>query len=590
MAPAESGPAMRIAVIGAGPGGLTTLKTLLEASTPERPIEAVLFEAEDNVGGTFHYRAYENAELVSSKQLTTFSDHRFPIETPDHISLPQYVDYLHSYVDKFALQPHLRMGCRVTGIEPLSKAADKKWKHRVNYTDKHNGNEQQTFDCSHIAICTGLHVEPNIPNLPGIENIKGEVFHSSSYKKRAQLTGRDVLIMGCGETAMDIAYEAIKSDAKSVTMCFRTGFLSFPKALSRFKVFGKQFKGGLPIDGLITNLFETAYVHRAIAASRFRWFVSDFVIKRVLWFLTGTQAGMNQHVGALPHDRLGRAFVFLNKSSKAMPYLNRPYQEKHPLGFLGNGYVDPPEDAQSKRWVDTCSFPSHIDAIGRVLFEPRPDRKDWRRLKDAEIRPDCVVYCTGYKQSFSWLDPSYPTASDASIRNIVAPEETSIAFIGFVRPGVGAIPPIAEQQAMWWTALITGRMALPTDPPHYHLLAKSSSRIQYGVDHSAYMSTLAKDFGGAPGLVELWKVHGFKVLLVYCFGASFVTFYRLLGPFRCKEAPGIARTELAETILRRGVLGNVFFGVIPMIFYGLINMAAYALEMLGLIPKEKSVV
>jgi dimethylaniline monooxygenase (N-oxide forming) len=359
----------------------------------------------------------------------------------------------------------------------------------------------------------------------------------------------------------DVAYEAIKADAAAVTMCFRTGFLSFPKALSRFQIFGKVFKGGLPIDGLITNLFETAYVHRAIAKSRLRWFVSDFVIKRVLWFLTGTQAGMNQHVGALPDDRLGRAFVFLNKSSKAMPYLNRPYQEKHPLAFLGNGYVDPPEDAQSKRWVDTCTFPERIDETGRIIFEKRTDRKDWRRMKNTEVRPDCVVYCTGYKQAFNWLDPSYPTASDAIIRNIVAPSHPDIAFIGYVRPGVGAIPPIAEQQAMWWTALILGIMQLPTDPPHYHLLARKNARIQYGVDHSAYMSTLARDFGGAPGLWELYRTHGFRILLIYCFGASFVTFYRLVGPFKSAEAPGIARTELAETIMRRGMLGNLFFGV-----------------------------
>jgi dimethylaniline monooxygenase (N-oxide forming) len=358
----------------------------------------------------------------------------------------------------------------------------------------------------------------------------------------------------------------MKADAQAVTMCFRTGFLSFPKALSRFQVFGKQFKGGLPIDGLITNLFETAYVHRAIAKSRLRWFVSDFVIKRVLWFLTGTQAGMNQHVGALPNDRLGRAYVFLNKSSKAMPYLNRPYQEKHPLAFLGNGYVDPPEDALSKRWVDTCSFPERIDETGRVTFESRPDRKDWRRMKNIEVRPDCVVYCTGYKQVFSWLDASYPTASDASIRNIIAPSHPSIAFIGFVRPGVGAIPPIAEQQAMWWTALITGRMQIPTDPPHYHLLARKASRIQYGVDHSAYMSTLAKDFGGAPDLVDLWRAHGFKVVLTYCFGASFVTFYRLVGPFKSDVAADITKTELAETIARRGLLGNLFFGVSRTLF------------------------
>lgn len=186
----------------------------------------------------------------------------------------------------------MKMGCRVNKIEPIEKSPDQRWRHRVKYIEKNSHGKERTFDCSHVAVCTGLHVEPNIPTIPGIENIKGEAFHSSQYKKRAQLSGKDILIMGCGETAMDVAYEAMKGDAKSVTMCFRTGFLSFPKALSRFKVFGKQFKGGLPIDGLITNLFETAYVHRAIAASRFRWFVSDFVIKRVLWFLTGTQAGM----------------------------------------------------------------------------------------------------------------------------------------------------------------------------------------------------------------------------------------------------------------------------------------------------------
>lgn len=195
-----------------------------------------------------------------------------------------------------------------------------------------------------------------------------------------------------------------------------------------------------------------------------------------------------------------------------------------------------------------------------------------------------------YKQTFPYLNESYPTAAEAEIRNIIHPSHPDIAFIGFVRPGVGAIPPIAEQQAMWWTALITGRMAMPTDPPHYHLLAARGSRIQYGVDHSAYMSTLARDFGGAPGLLELYRRHGLRILLTYCFGASFVTFYRLLGPFESPVAPEVARTELAETILRRGILGNFFFGVIPMIFYGLINSVAFLLDLVGLIPSEGKVV
>ena len=156
-----------------------------------------------------------------------------------------------------------------------------------------------------------------------------------------------------------------------------------------------------------------------------------------------------------------------------------------------------------------------------------------------------------------------------------------------MRPGVGAIPPITEQQALWWTALILGTMPLPQTEPHYHLLAKKTARIHYGVDHSAYMSQLGRDFGGAPGLRELYAAHGLKVLLVYCFGASYCTFYRLVGPFRFEGAAGITKTELAETIQRRGILGNLFFGLIPMLFYGGVNLLAYVLDKVGGFPKEK---
>jgi dimethylaniline monooxygenase (N-oxide forming) len=60
---------MKVAVIGGGPAGLTTLKFLLEAHNyfPIPPIEARLFEAESEIGGTFVYRVYEDAEVNSSQ-------------------------------------------------------------------------------------------------------------------------------------------------------------------------------------------------------------------------------------------------------------------------------------------------------------------------------------------------------------------------------------------------------------------------------------------------------------------------------------------------------------------------------------------
>jgi dimethylaniline monooxygenase (N-oxide forming) len=65
------------------------------------------------------------------------------------------------------------------------------------------------------------------------------------------------------------------------------------------------------LTSLVAAVFETTYVHRWVAALRLRWKISDLVIKRVLWFMTGTQEGCNQWVGGLPPERLGRAYVFL---------------------------------------------------------------------------------------------------------------------------------------------------------------------------------------------------------------------------------------------------------------------------------------
>ena len=175
-------------------------------STPTPNINPPYLNApsESDIGGTFQYRSYQNAELVSSKQLTTFSDHRFPLSAPDHISLPEYVDYLRSYADRFNLWPHIKLASPVTNIQPLPAQPGRQWKHRVKYRHQ-NDTDEHIFDCSHVAICTGLHVEPNVPAIPGIDNVKGDVFHSSQYKRRAQLAGRNVLIMGCGETAMGTA-------------------------------------------------------------------------------------------------------------------------------------------------------------------------------------------------------------------------------------------------------------------------------------------------------------------------------------------------------------------------------------------------
>ena len=151
---------------------------------------------------------------------------------------------------------------------------------------------------------------------------------------------------------------------------------------------------------------------------------------------------------------------------------------------------------------------------------------------------------------------------------------------------------MAEMQIQLFLLITRGKIPIPTSPETYHLLHKPEGRIQYGVDYSTYMSTLAKDMGSAPGLGQLWREHGWFVLFVYCFGAAFPTFYRLTGPYKSAVAPEIVRTELWDTIRRRGWIGNLVMGVIPMVgssqhdsrgadgqaFYAVINLLAYLAE------------
>ncbi|KAJ7771658.1 FAD/NAD(P)-binding domain-containing protein [Mycena metata] len=587
---------MKAVIIGAGPSGLVTCKSLLDAASDDFPFDPIVLEQEADIGGTFRYRGYQNATLVSSKQLTTFSDFRLPFEHHDHLTLEEYVDYLRAYCRHFNITDRIRLETKVVNVSRNPDGG-----HIVSYVTKTTAGEWEqepkTIHATYVALCTGLHVIPAVPSVPGIEHVldpanhqldamSPAAYHSTEYKSREQLAGRRVMILGTGETGMDLAYEAAKAGAKEVVLCSRSGFLSFPKALNDFEVFGFQFKSekaSVPIDSLITNLGETAYVHPWVASSHIRWFVSDFVIKRLIWFLTGTQAGCNQWVGELEPDRLGRAYVFLNKSHKAMPYINRPYRSRARILEYMSRYIDPPEDMppHTDFTVDLAPFPTHFLPNGRAVFPVIERRKDAVRMQGRDVRPEVVVYATGYRQEFSFLDKEggYATPGEADVRNVVKSGDESVGFIGFVRPGVGAIPPISEMQAFFWIALLKKQVKMPLPPPHYHLLVKDTARIKYGVDHSAYMSTLAKDIGAAPGLWELWWEHGTHVLVCYCFGAAFTTFYRLTGPYRSPLAPQITKTELWDTITRRGLLGNFVMGLIPMVFYLALNAIALGIEL-----------
>lgn len=222
---------MRVAIIGGGPSGIVQLKTLTEAHQrfPVPPFEIRLFESQDKLGGIFSSHSYEEAELVSSKYLTTFSDFRARSEDGDFFTTDRYLEYLNDYATHFKLWPYINLNTWVKSVRRGSSS-----EHIVTY--RTSTGEEIEWECDAIAICSGVHATPNVPDLPGVEHVP-VVMHSSEFKSREQFgKGKTVMVVGSGETAADIAYLAVTGDTDRVILCHRDGWLGAPKACIRFKL------------------------------------------------------------------------------------------------------------------------------------------------------------------------------------------------------------------------------------------------------------------------------------------------------------------------------------------------------------------
>merc|ERR1719330_1184298 len=139
-----------------------------------------------------------------------------------------------------------------------------------------------------------------------------------------------------------------------------------------------------------------------------------------------------------------------------------------------------------------------------------------------------IVLATGYRQKFPFLKSGSRDCTDDPLPSqhfIVDPENPRLAYIGFVRPNVGAIPPMAEMQSMWWALRLEDKLeavASDLDQACYKL---KGSRLPYGVDYGYYMFALAREIGAVPSLLY-WLFRRPRVAVTCGFGQAHVPIFR----------------------------------------------------------------
>ena len=213
----------RTAVIGAGSSGIAALKAL-----HERGIPVTGFEASDRVGGNWVFgnrngmsAAYRQLHINTSRDRMEYSDFPMPRSYPDYPHHTQIADYFDAYVDHFGLRGLIRFETRVTSA---ARDADDVWE--LTLPDGTN----ERFDA--LLVANGHHWDPRWPEpaFPGHETFAGTQMHAHSYVDSDAFRDRDVVILGMGNSAMDIAVES-SHVARRTYLSARRGAWLVPKYL-----------------------------------------------------------------------------------------------------------------------------------------------------------------------------------------------------------------------------------------------------------------------------------------------------------------------------------------------------------------------
>lgn len=379
----------KVAIIGAGCSGITAVKNLVEIGLKN----IVCFEQNDQIGGNWVYSASdshssvcETTHIISSKKLSEYTDFPMPDDYPDYPSHQQVLAYFQSYCEYFNLYPFIQFNSKVQKIE---KIENERWQIKVN---------DETHEFDYILIANGHHNMPSHPEFK--QDFTGEYLHSHDYKNNKGFEGKQVLVVGAGNSGCDCAVE-ISRVAEHVSLSMRSPQYIVPK-----------FFLGKPTDTFNSSML----------------FLPKFI--------------------ANPLRKLSLKFQVGNYEDYGLPNPNFPVIASHPtvnselLYKIRHGKVHP------KRGIERIEEQT-------IYF------KDGKQQQyDTIVAATGYKIVTPFFDKH-FLDYSESDSVPLWLRMFL-PSHKSLIFIGLFQPQ-GAVWPLADLQAQLAAKYISGKFKLPND-------------------------------------------------------------------------------------------------------------------------------
>ncbi|XP_077996821.1 dimethylaniline monooxygenase [N-oxide-forming] 2-like [Glandiceps talaboti] len=486
---------LRVAIIGAGVGGLTSIKSCLGDN-----VEPVCYEKRSTLGtgqvqvqarykyrpgtGQARYRSggmwnysdeitpqegaalYRSTVLNTSKEMVSFSDFPFPEKCTPYVTHKRALKYLQDYAEHFDLEKYIRFNTNVMKLERNGDSG-KFWKITIETAD--NCEVEEYFD--YVMVCTGVFSKQHMPEYPGLDNFKGIKIHANEYRDAWPYRGKKVLVVGASHTAGDIGCDIARNNAE-VYMSMRHGTL----CLSRI---GKE---GIPSD---LSLFTRHNVNKP----NFRNILEDFC-----------------------------------KTQRVKDYKLFGLQGNPALSIMIN-------DEIQDRIIQGQLTP----VVGIEEFD-----KNSVKLKDGTVLEDIdvVIFATGYEVSIpiikqSWIyDDSDNLLTYKYIFPLAFEYPERLSLIGIV-PILGTTWPVYEIQTRLATKVFTQKVMLPSRSVMLKDIHQkpiiTGSRCHKKISSHVLMDDLAEEFGVKPSFWRLALTDP-KLAYSYLYGPVVPYWYRLQGP------------------------------------------------------------